>query len=105
LPAAAALEMATLSGARALGLEDEIGSLVPGKSADMVAIDLGGIESQPVHDPLSHIVYATGRHQVTNVWIAGRPVVKNHNLLTLDADALIANAEQWRQRMISDERH
>ena len=104
LPAAAALEMATLNGARALGLEDEIGSLVPGKSADIVAIDLGVIESQPVHDPLSHVVYATGRHQVTNVWIAGRPVVKNQTLLTLDAGALIANAEQWRQRMTSDER-
>ncbi len=104
LPAAAALEMATLNGARALGLEDEIGSLVPGKSADVVAIDLGGIESQPVHDPLSHIVYATGRHQVTNVWIAGRPVVKNRDLLTVDAGALIANAQQWRQRMSSDER-
>jgi 5-methylthioadenosine/S-adenosylhomocysteine deaminase len=104
LPAAVALEMATLSGARALGLEDEIGSLIPGKSADVVAIDLGGLESQPVHDPLSHVIYATGRHQVTNVWIAGRPVVKNRNLLTLDADALIANAEQWRQRMTSDDR-
>jgi 5-methylthioadenosine/S-adenosylhomocysteine deaminase len=92
------------SGARALGLEDEIGSLIPGKSADVVAIDLGGLESQPVHDPLSHVIYATGRHQVTNVWIAGRPVVKNRNLLTLDADALIANAEQWRQRMTSDDR-
>ena len=95
LPAAAALEMATLSGARALGLEDEIGSLVPGKSADVVAIDLGGLESQPVHDPLSHVIYATGRHQVTNVWIAGRPVVKNRNLLTLDAGALIANADTY----------
>ena len=104
LPAAVALEMATLRGARALGLEDEIGSLIPGKSADVVAIDLGGLESQPVHDPLSHVIYATGRHQVTNVWIAGRPVVKNRNLLTLDADALIANAEQWRQRMTSDDR-
>lgn len=103
LPAATALEMATLNGARALGLDDEIGSLRAGKSADVVAMDLGGLETQPVHDPLSHVVYAGSRSLVSNVWIAGRPVLKERKLLTLDAQALIANAEQWRQRMICDE--
>ena len=103
LSAAGALEMATLAGARALGLEQEFGSLSPGKSADVVAIDLGAIESQPVHDPISQVVYASGRSQVTNVWIAGRQVVKDRDLLTLDAEALIASARQWRQRMGSDE--
>ena len=103
LPAATALEMATLSGARALGLGDEIGSLRPGKSADLAAIDLGGLESQPVHDPLSHVIYASGRNLVTNVWIAGRQVVRDRDLLTLDREALIANAEQWRRRMTSDD--
>ncbi len=103
LPAAAALEMATLAGARALGLDDDIGSLRPGKSADVVAINLGDIETQPVHDPLSHVVYAASRSLVTNVWIAGRQVVKNRNLLTLDREALIANANEWRERMIFDD--
>ena len=103
LSAAAALEMATLAGARALGLGEEIGSLSPGKSADVVAIDLGEIESQPVHDPLSQLVYASGRSQVTNVWIAGRQVLTDRHLLTLDREALIANAEQWRERMGADE--
>jgi 5-methylthioadenosine/S-adenosylhomocysteine deaminase len=103
LPAATALEMATLGGARALGLDDTIGSLLPGKSADIVAMDLGGIETQPVHDPLSHVVYACARNMVTHVWIAGRPVVKDRDLLTMDRDALIANAEQWRRRMRSDD--
>lgn len=99
LPAAAALEMATLAGARALGLEEEIGSLEPGKSADVVAVDLTALETQPIHDPLSHVVYAAGRSQVTDVWIAGRQVLKGRDLLTLDADAVAANAEQWRRRM------
>jgi 5-methylthioadenosine/S-adenosylhomocysteine deaminase len=103
LPAARAIEAATLSGARALGQDDEIGSLLPGKSADVVALDLGELESQPVHDPLSHAVYASSRSQVTNVWIAGRAVVKDRELLTLDRAAVIANAEQWRRRMSSDD--
>jgi 5-methylthioadenosine/S-adenosylhomocysteine deaminase len=103
LPAATALEMATLAGARALGLDDEIGSLAAGKSADVVAVDLRELESQPVHDPLSHLVYACGRNQVSNVWIAGRQVLKDRQLLTLDGEALIANAEQWRRRMTGDD--
>jgi len=103
LPAARALEAATLSGARALGQDDEIGSLLPGKSADVIALDLGGIESQPMHDPLSDVVYSSNRSQVTNVWIAGRAVVKDRELLTLDNEAVIANAKQWRQRMYGDD--
>ena len=103
LPAARALEAATLSGARALGQDDEIGSLLPGKSADVIALDLGGIESQPMHDPLSDVVYSSNRSQVTNVWIAGRAVVKDRQLLTLDNEAVIDNAKQWRQRMYGDD--
>jgi 5-methylthioadenosine/S-adenosylhomocysteine deaminase len=103
VPAATALEMATLGGARALGLEDEIGSLRAGKSADVVALNLACIETQPVHDPLSHVVYAASRSQVSHVWIAGRPVLEARRLLTVDEAALIANAEQWRQRMSADE--
>lgn len=103
LPAATALQMATLNGARALGLDDEIGSLRAGKSADIVAMDLGALETQPVHDPLSHVVYAGSRSLVTNVWIAGKAVLRERELLTMDENALIANAEQWRRRMICDE--
>jgi 5-methylthioadenosine/S-adenosylhomocysteine deaminase len=91
--------MATLNGARALGLDAEIGSLSAGKWADVVALDLSGIETQPVHDPLSHVVYAGGRSLVTHVWIAGRPVLKERALLTIDEEDVIANAEQWRRRM------
>jgi 5-methylthioadenosine/S-adenosylhomocysteine deaminase len=76
LPAAAVLECATLQGARALGLEQSIGSIVPGKQADLCAIDLASLETQPVFDPISHLAYACGREHVTDVWIAGDPVVQ-----------------------------
>ena len=102
LPAAAALERATLGGARALGLEEEIGTLEPGKSADVVAVDLTPVETQPVHDPISHVVYAADRAQVSDVWIAGRRVLKSRALLTLDCESVAANAEQWRRRMAAE---
>jgi len=99
VPAAAALRMATLNGARALGLEELLGSLVPGKAADLVAVDLGGIDTQPVYNPVSHLVYATGRHQVTDVWVAGRPVLRGRALLTLDEIDLAQRARQWQDRL------
>ncbi|MEZ5444948.1 MAG: TRZ/ATZ family hydrolase [Gammaproteobacteria bacterium] len=99
VPAAAALRMATLNGARALGLEELLGSLVPGKAADLVAVDLGGITTQPVYNPVSHLVYATGRHQVTDVWVAGRPVLRARALLTLDEIDLAQRARQWHDRL------
>jgi len=99
VPAAAALRMATLHGARALGLGDEIGSLEPGKEADMVAVDLSFPETQPVHHPISQLVYAAGRRQVSHVWIAGRPVLLEGRLATVDLDKIRADAEQWRERI------
>ena len=89
----------TLNGARALGLEDTIGSLVPGKEADIVALDLGALEAQPIFHPLSQIVYASSRHQVSDVWVAGRHVLKDRVLLTLDVEALHARAHEWRGRI------
>ena len=76
LPAYQALRMATLNGAIALGLGDQIGSLVPGKWADVCAIRLDELESTPLYEPLSQIVYASGRHQVTDVWVAGEHLLK-----------------------------
>ena len=63
--------MATLNGARALGLERELGSLQPGKAADVVAVDFGAPELTPCYDPVSHLVYAAGRHNVSHVWVRG----------------------------------
>nr|VFK13476.1 MAG: Cytosine/adenosine deaminase [Candidatus Kentron sp. LFY] len=99
LPAARVLGMATLDGAKALGLGDTIGSLVPGKAADVVAIDLRTIETQPVYDPISQLVYSVGRQQVTDVWVAGRQVLKGRVLDTLDESELIDKASAWRTKI------
>jgi 5-methylthioadenosine/S-adenosylhomocysteine deaminase len=101
LPAASALRMATLNGARALGLDERIGSLTAGKAADMTAIDLGRISSQPVYDPISQIVYAAGRDQVTDVWVAGKRLLHTGRLTTLDEAEILAKAKQWRDKISS----
>lgn len=98
-PAPALLHMATLGGARALGLDGEIGSLVPGKAADLVALDLSAPHCQPVHDPVSQIIYAAGREAVTDVWVAGRRLLRDRHLTTLDAQAIVARAAEWGQRI------
>lgn len=99
LAAAKALHMATLGGAKALGLDQEIGSLVPGKAADLIAVHLGGIESEPVYNPISQMVYATGREKVTDVWVAGRHVLKERRLTTLDEQAVLEKTRRWRARI------
>ncbi|WP_024327233.1 TRZ/ATZ family hydrolase [Thioalkalivibrio sp. AKL19] len=100
LPATAALEMATLGSARALGLADRIGSLEPGKQADVVAVDLQALELQPAHDPSAQIVYAATRDAVRDVYVAGRPLLRNRELLTLDPQDLRAEADYWRIRVL-----
>ncbi|MGB9430171.1 MAG: TRZ/ATZ family hydrolase [Gammaproteobacteria bacterium] len=99
LPAATALRMATLNGARALGLERDIGSLLPGKWADMTALDLRTPECQPVYNPLSQLVYAASRQQVTDVWVAGRRLLNHAELTSLDLDSILERAGRWQQRI------
>jgi len=99
VPAHTALRMATLNGAKALGLDGEIGSIVTGKAADLVAIDLGSIELQPIYHPISQIVYAAGRQHVTDVWVAGRRVVHDRALTTLDEAAVRAKTAEWQGRI------
>ena len=99
VPAAQALRMATLNGAQALGLDHQIGSLVPGKSADMVAINLQMIETEPLYHPISQLVYAAGRRQVSDVWIAGRQVLQQGALVTLDEERLLRQTAEWRERI------
>ncbi|MCC6206699.1 MAG: TRZ/ATZ family hydrolase [Gammaproteobacteria bacterium] len=105
LPAAVALRMATLNGARALGLDEEIGSLRRGKFADVVAVNLGDIESRPVYHPVSQLVYACGRQQVSDVWVAGRHLLKDRRLTTLDEDTILANTEAWREKIGKSDEH
>lgn len=99
LDATATLEMATLGGARALGLADEIGSLVVGKQADLIAIDLETIETQPLYDAVSQIVYAAGREQISHVWVRGRCLLQERRLQTIDAPALLDKARWWQQQI------
>ncbi|MGO1720701.1 MAG: TRZ/ATZ family hydrolase [Luteimonas sp.] len=97
--AASALRAATLGGAKAIGFDHLVGSIEPGKQADLACVDLSVLESQPLHNVLSQLVYATGRHQVTDVWIAGQPKLAARELVDIDAAAVVANARQWRERI------
>jgi len=94
-----ALRMATLDGARALGLDPSIGSLVPGKSADMTAVELSSPETLPCFDPVSDLVYSAGRENVTHVWVAGEPRLAERRLATVDEEEVRARAALWRQRI------
>jgi len=97
--AADALQMATLDGARALGLESEIGTIEPGKSADLAAVELSSLETLPCYDPVSHLVYAAGREHVTHVWVAGEARLTQRRLLALDEQDLHDKAIWWQRRL------
>jgi len=101
LPAHDVLRMATLNGARALGLGEETGSLVAGKWADLTAVNLDAPETQPVYDPISQLVYASGREQVTDVWVAGQQLLKERRLTTLEESDILARSRGWRDRIRS----
>ena len=99
VPAAAVLRMATINGARALDLQAEIGSLTPGKAADVICVELAGPGQIPVLDPISQLVYAASRDQVTDVWVAGQHLVADGQLLRMDIGALGTTAQVWAERM------
>ena len=99
LDAHRALRMATLNGARALGIADECGSLEAGKSADLVAFDLSGLAQQPIYDPVSQLIYASSRHCVKHVWVGGKPLLEDGRLTRLDEDELHAKACAWGRRI------
>ncbi len=99
LDAFAALRAATLGSAKAMGFDHLIGSIQPGKQADLACVDLSALETQPLHHVVSQLVYATGRHQVSDVWIAGRHKLRERQLVDMDEAGIIANARQWRGRI------
>ena len=98
-PAHDILRMGTINGARALGLADETGSLVVGKSADLIAVDFSVLESRPVYDPISHLIYNTNREQVTDVWIAGRHLLKDRSLTRLDEAEIMRKSQSWNDKI------
>jgi len=99
VPAMTALRMATINGAQALGLENETGSLSPGKSADVIAIDLSHLETQPLYCPVSACVYSASRQQVSDVWVAGKRLLKQRSLTTINTVELMSRIGEWRQRL------
>ena len=99
LPAREVLRMATLHGALALGLGDEIGSITPGKAADLVAVSLNGLNTKPCYDPVSHLVHAAGRECVTHVWIAGKCCVDHKTLVGNGQNDLESALALWQNRL------
>lgn len=96
------LQMATINGARALGLGDICGSLVKGKAADIVAINLETLETQPLYNPISQIVYAANRHLVSDVWIAGEHLLKDRVLTRMDEEQILGATKEWQQRLMKN---
>ncbi len=99
IPAARALSMATINGARALGLEDQIGSLEAGKLADVVAVQLDVAETLPVHHVISQLVYACARSQVSKVWVAGKAVYASGSPVHLNKLEVADRAREWGQKL------
>lgn len=102
LSAQAALRMATLDAANALGLGNEVGSIETGKSADLTCIDLGTCNSQPIYDPVSQVVYTARADQVSDVWVAGKHQLDAGRLTGVDTSDLLIRSEEWRQRIGQD---
>ncbi|MDQ7051163.1 MAG: TRZ/ATZ family hydrolase [Enterobacterales bacterium] len=93
------LYAATMGGAKALGLDNTIGSLEKGKQADILALDMNHIETMPLYDPISQLVYSASRKQVQHLWVAGQALVKDGQLTQLNNQQLIAQAKQWQQKI------
>ncbi len=96
-----ALRMATINGARALGRDHELGSLVPGKLADLIAVDLSDPFLQPVYDPASHLVYSNHGRAVSHSWIHGVPQVQDGRLTRIDVPDLMLRVSDWRNKILS----
>ena len=99
VPARMALDMATIGGARALGMEREIGSLEPGKRADLIMVSTGSTRQVPMYEPISHLVYVTRGDDVRTTIVEGRILMKDRQVRTLDRAAVIADANRIAQRI------
>ena len=99
LDAASTLRSATLNAARALGWADRVGSIEPGKEADLAAVRLDAIEMQPIYSVVSQLIYTAGRHQVSDVWIAGQRKLAHGNLTGIDVADLRERARRWHERL------
>jgi len=99
LDAASVLRAATLGSARALGWHERIGSIEVGKQADLAAVRLDDLETQPIYHVISQLIYVAGRHQVSDVWIAGKRKLRERVLDGMDTGAILARTRRWRERI------
>lgn len=99
LPARSVLELATIGGARVLGLDDRIGSLEPGKRADLITVSMHGARQTPLYDPISHLVYVSRGEDVRTVLVDGRVLMRERRVLTLDAERVLAEARALAARV------
>jgi 5-methylthioadenosine/S-adenosylhomocysteine deaminase len=99
VPASVALAMATINGAKAMGLDAEIGSLEIGKFADLCAVDLSGINSMPLYDVVSQLIYSTQASQVSHVWSSGEALLYDSKLQTIDEQQLKQTTQEWQLRV------
>jgi 5-methylthioadenosine/S-adenosylhomocysteine deaminase len=99
VPAATALEMATLGGARVLGMDRQIGSLEPRKRADLIVVSMQSARQTPLYDPISHLVYVTRGDDVRDTIVNGRIVMRDRKVLTLDAEAVLKEARAMAVRV------
>ena len=93
------LYMATMGGAKALGLESEIGSLEIDKSADIIAVNLSSLSMQPVFNPIYSLIYSASGHHVSDVWVAGQSLLRNGELLTINEPSLMQRIAHWQNRI------
>ncbi len=99
IPAPVALEMATIEGARAMGMDKEIGSLEPGKRADLLVVSMASARQTPMYDPVSHIVYVTHGDDVRTTIVNGKVLMRNRQVLTLDRRQVLADARLFADKV------
>jgi 5-methylthioadenosine/S-adenosylhomocysteine deaminase len=99
LPAGAALTMATLGGATALGRGEITGSLTPGKAADLIAVDMSAIRHQPLYDPVAQVLHTSSGNSVSHVWVNGECLLENGRLTRMDEQEILHTAHSWQQRI------
>ena len=99
LSAMQTVRMATINGAKALGLDQQTGSLEIGKHADIIAVDFSSLEMSPVYDPVANLIYSSSREQVSDVWVAGRHLLKDRQLTTLDEQEILRKCQLWNDKI------
>jgi len=99
------LELLTINAARALGKERQLGSVEAGKLADLCAIRLDALQTTPMYDVVSHLVYAVSSHQVSHVWVGGRMLLRDGQFLHMDSGDIMTRAKDWARRIASETRH